>query len=160
MIGAPPFAAGGDHTTVADALPAVAETPVGADGTVGGAGVTGADGVEGGPVPTALVAVTVNVYAVPLVNPPTTTDVAPVVVATAPPGDAVTVYPVTLAPPLLAGGLHDTVADAFPATPATPNGALGTVAAAVVRNTNMPATYPPDGVNPDVVIDGAALPTV
>jgi hypothetical protein len=40
------------------------------------AGVTAADGDDAGPVPTALVAVTVNVYAVPLVSPDTVTDVA------------------------------------------------------------------------------------
>ena len=34
-------------------------------------GVTGADGADAGPVPTLLVAVTVNVYAVPFVKPVT-----------------------------------------------------------------------------------------
>ena len=53
--------------TVACALPAVAVTPVGAPGA--DAGVTLFDGADGGPVPIALVAVTVNVYAVPLVSP-------------------------------------------------------------------------------------------
>ena len=57
-----------------------------------------------------MVAVTVNVYAVPLVRPGTVTDVAPVVVAVKPPGDAVTVYPVMGEPPLLAGVVHDTTA--------------------------------------------------
>ena len=45
-------------------MPAVAAAPVGAAGTV--AGVTGAEGTEAGPVPPPLVAVTVNVYGVPL----------------------------------------------------------------------------------------------
>ena len=53
--------------TVACALPAVAVTAVGASGTA--PGVTLFDGADGGPVPIALVAVTVNVYAVPLVSP-------------------------------------------------------------------------------------------
>ncbi len=40
------------------------------------AGVIAADGADAGPAPTALVAVTVNVYVVPLVRPPTVVDVA------------------------------------------------------------------------------------
>ena len=55
----PPFEAGGEKLTAACALPAVAVTPVGAPGTV--AGVTLFEGLEAAPVPTALVAVTVNV---------------------------------------------------------------------------------------------------
>jgi hypothetical protein len=42
-------------------------------------------------VPIAFVAVTVNVYAVPLLNPVTVADVAHVVDAVKPPGDDVTV---------------------------------------------------------------------
>ena len=45
--------------TVADPIPAVAATFVGAEGN--DAGVTAADAAEAGPVPTALVAVTVKV---------------------------------------------------------------------------------------------------
>ena len=55
------------------------------------AGVTGADATDGAEVPCALVAVTVNVYAVPLLRPVTVTVVAPLVVAVLPPGLAVTV---------------------------------------------------------------------
>ena len=52
--------AGAVQDTVDWALPlAVADTPVGAPGTVDG--VAGADGAEAGPVPMPLVAVTVNV---------------------------------------------------------------------------------------------------
>jgi len=54
-------------------------------------GVTGAEADEAGPVPTLFVAVTLKVYGVPLVNPLTTTDSAPVVDAIAGPGVAVTV---------------------------------------------------------------------
>jgi hypothetical protein len=54
-------------------------------------GVTAFDAADAGPTPTALVAVTVNVYAVPLVKPGTITFVAPLVDAVAPPGEAVTV---------------------------------------------------------------------
>ena len=61
---------------VADALPAVAVTPVGRAGAVGAVGVTAFDAAEAGPVPTALVAVTVKVYAVPLVSPVTVVVVA------------------------------------------------------------------------------------
>ena len=88
-IGAlPPVAAGALKTTVAWALPAVALGPVGAPGTV--AGVTVFDGPEAAPVPTLLVALTVNVYATPLVSPGTTIgDAAPD--AGRPPGLEVTV---------------------------------------------------------------------
>ena len=60
VIGLPPLA-GAVQLTVADWFPAVAVTFAGAAGTVGAVGVTGADGAEAEPVPTLLVAVTVNV---------------------------------------------------------------------------------------------------
>jgi hypothetical protein len=44
-------------------------TLAGAEGTV--AGVTGADATDWGPVPTAFVAATLNVYVVPFVSPVT-----------------------------------------------------------------------------------------
>ena len=59
VIALPPVEAGGDQLTVADALPAVAETPVGGSGAV--IGVTAFDAADGGLVPAAFVAVTVNV---------------------------------------------------------------------------------------------------
>ena len=52
---------GAVQLTPALPLPAVAVTPVGAAGAVGDVGVTAFDWVDAGPVPTALVAVTVNV---------------------------------------------------------------------------------------------------
>ena len=55
-----PFDTGAWKETVAAALPTVAETPVGAPGTVN-VGVTLLDGDEAGPMPAALVAVTVKV---------------------------------------------------------------------------------------------------
>ena len=61
MIALPPLLAGAVQLTVADALPAVAVTPVGAPGAVGALGVTALDGDEAGPVPFALVADTVKV---------------------------------------------------------------------------------------------------
>ena len=58
VIGLPPLA-GAVQETVAEPLPAVAETPVGAPGTA--AGVTEFDAADPAPVPTAFVAVTVKV---------------------------------------------------------------------------------------------------
>jgi hypothetical protein len=54
------------------------------------AGTTGADGTDGGPLPTAFVAKTVNVQAVPSVSP-VTVAVVPEELTVAPPGVAVTV---------------------------------------------------------------------
>jgi hypothetical protein len=56
----PPLLVGAAHDTRAEALAAVAVTPVGAPGTPP-CGVTAVDGAEALPVPMALVAVTVNV---------------------------------------------------------------------------------------------------
>ena len=76
---------------------AVAAIPVGAPGAIA-AGVTADDALEAVPVPSELVAVTVKVYAVPLVSPVTVIgDEAPVAVR--PSGEEVTVYPVIAAPP-------------------------------------------------------------
>jgi len=72
-------------------------------------GVTAALAADGAEVPTALEAVTVNVYAVPLVRP-VTVAVDPAVEAVRPPGAAVTVYPVIAEPPSLAGAVHETTA--------------------------------------------------
>ena len=74
MIGLPPLLAGADQLTVAEPLPATADTPVGAPGTP--AGVTALDPGDAGPLPTAFVADTVKVYTVPLVNPDTVVEVA------------------------------------------------------------------------------------
>ena len=60
VMGLPPLP-GAVHATVADPFPPVALMPVGATGAVGACGVTAFDGAEAGPVPTALVAVTVKV---------------------------------------------------------------------------------------------------
>jgi hypothetical protein len=58
---------------------------VGADGT------TAFDAVEAAPAPATFLAVTVNVYVVPLLSPVTVQESAPVVVHDPPPPDAVTV---------------------------------------------------------------------
>ena len=61
-MGLPPLEAGGVKMTIACAFPAIAATPVGAPGTViTSTGVTPLDGLEAGPIPTALVALTVKV---------------------------------------------------------------------------------------------------
>jgi hypothetical protein len=88
-MGLPPSFAGAVHETTAEALPATADTPVGAPGTPA-TGVTDAEGVEGGLVPMALVAVTVNVYGVPLVRPLTVQGLEAAVQVMLP-GDEVTV---------------------------------------------------------------------
>lgn len=67
MIADPPFELGALKVTVAWPLPRVAVPMVGASGTV--AGVTEFVVADGVLVPTAFVAVTVNVYEVPLVRP-------------------------------------------------------------------------------------------
>ena len=102
---------------MAEASPAVAVPMVGAPGFVTTtAGVTALEAPEGALVPCALVAVTVKVYVVPLVRPVTVADVAPdPTLAVIPPGDEVTVYPVIGDPPLDAGGVQVTVAEASPA---------------------------------------------
>jgi hypothetical protein len=74
VIATPPLLVGGPKLTVAIRLPPAAETEVGAPGTV--PGITLFDAADAGPVPAELVAVTVNVYAVPLVRPPTTSGLA------------------------------------------------------------------------------------
>jgi len=117
--------AGAVQVTTARALPGVADTAVGAPGTV--LGVTAALGDDAGEVPAALVAVTVNVYAVPLVRPVTVAVVAPVVVAVLPPGLEVAVYPVTGEPPSATGAVQPTSASALPAVAITAVGAPGTV---------------------------------
>ncbi len=88
MIGDPPFDAGGVKATEACPLPPVAVPMVGVPGAV--AAVTEFEEPEAALVPTALVAVTEKVYAVPLVRP-VTTNGEEVPVAVIPPGDEVTV---------------------------------------------------------------------
>ena len=94
------------ETTDEPFSPFVAETPVGAAGTVDGIALF--DTAEAAPTPAAFVAVTVNVYATPFVRPSTVHEVPRVAVHENPPGDDTTVYDVIAAPPLLAGAAHDT----------------------------------------------------
>ena len=69
--------AGALQLTVAELAPAVAETLVGAPGTVDGVAL--AEGDEAAPAPALFVAVTVKVYEVPFVRDPTLQDVVAVV---------------------------------------------------------------------------------
>ena len=109
MSAEPPLLAGAVQVTTAEAFPGVADTAVGAPGAVGkDNGVTAALASEAGEVPAAFVAVTVNVYEVPLVSPVTVAEVPIITVAVAPPGDAVTVYPVIAEPPLLTDAVQVT----------------------------------------------------
>jgi hypothetical protein len=88
VIADPPLLAGGAKPTEALVLPGVTLRIVGEPGRV--TGVTLGDDAEAAPVPTLLVAVTENVYAVPLVSPLTVIGLdepLPVI----PPGLAVTV---------------------------------------------------------------------
>jgi hypothetical protein len=93
---------------------------------VGILGVTELLAALAGPVPAPLVAVTVNVYAVPLVNPVTVIgedDPVPVI----PPGLDVAVYPVIAALPIFEGAVKVTVASVLPAVAVPIVGASGLV---------------------------------
>jgi hypothetical protein len=67
--------------------------------------VTGFDAAEGSPVPSRLVAVTVNVYVVPSDNPVTVIGLT-VPDTDAPPGDDVTAYDVIDEPPSSVGATN------------------------------------------------------
>jgi hypothetical protein len=110
--------------TVACPLPNVAVPIVGASGTV--AGTTELETAEAVLVPTAFVAVTVNVYVVPFVSPKTVIGDEPPV-AVCPPLE-VTVYEVIADPPFETGAENETVASPSPRTAVTLVGASGVVA--------------------------------
>ncbi len=88
MIGLP-FVSAAVKATEADPSPAVAVPMVGAPGKPA-CGVAELEAAEGAPVPMALVAVTVKVYAVPLVRPLTVIGLV-VPVPVKPPGELVAV---------------------------------------------------------------------
>ena len=109
-------------------------------------GTTGLDDDDAGPVPTALVAVTVKVYVSPFVRPVTVIGLDEPV-AVSPPlagvvrSAATTLNDVIVEPPSLAGGVNATVAEAFPAVGTPMTGAAGAVAAARIEK-NGPVTLP------------------
>jgi hypothetical protein len=82
---------GARNVTVAVVLPGAAWTPVGGPGTE--AGVTLFEAADAAPVPAALIALTVKVYAVPFARPVITCDVEgePALLSSPPPGLDVTV---------------------------------------------------------------------
>ena len=102
VIAEPPFEAGAVKATLTCPLPAVAVPTVGAPGTVTGVAEFEADEAELVPVP--LVAVTLKVYAVPLVRPVIVIgDDVPVAIIL--PGLDVTLYPVIAEPPFETGAV-------------------------------------------------------
>lgn len=123
LIAAPPFADGAEKFTVTCPSAATAVEIVGALGVVEGVTELVAD--DEAPAPFALLATTVNVYAVPFVSPLTVMGLA-LPVAIWPP-EEVTVYPVMVEPPLDAGAEKLTLAEAFPAVALPMVGAPGTV---------------------------------
>src|SRR5215212_1695958 len=81
VIALDPASTGAVQVTLAWVVPPVAATFCGAEGAPGVVlGVAAFEAADAAPVPTELVAVTVNVYVAPLVRPFTMTLVAPVVV--------------------------------------------------------------------------------
>jgi hypothetical protein len=121
------------------AVEAEAETDAGAPGTV--AGVTAADAADAADEPTALLATTLYVYAVPFVSGETKQETAGAVAvqvpATVVPSGAyaVTVYEVIGEPPfptaLFAGAIKETVACPFSTVATGEVGALGTDAGVI-----------------------------
>jgi hypothetical protein len=120
----PPFDTGAVNEIVACPLPLIATTPVGASGTV--EGVTPLLAPDEVLVPEMFVAVTVNEYVFPFVNPVTTIG-EEVPLAVNPPVFEVTVYRVIDEPPFDTGAVNEIVACPFPETAVTLVGASGTV---------------------------------
>jgi hypothetical protein len=134
VIALPPVFVGAVQLTVTKAFPFAGVPMVGAPGTP--SGVTLAEELENGPVPTTLMAATVNVYASPMESPVTVQVVAvldvdeghaSVVGVEVVTFSAVTVYPVIALPPVFIGALQLTVAEPFPFVGVPMVGAPGTV---------------------------------
>ena len=167
-VGVPPVD-GATTVTVAWPLPA---TAVGFPGSPGGkVGVTAEDAADADDVPSALVAVEVNVYAVPLISPVTVHEPDdPVTVHVSPPGEAVTVYEVGVPP--VDGATTVTVAEAFPGTavgvPGAPGGLRGITGAEIADCADVPTelvavaenVYVVPLVSPDITHDVAGTVTV
>jgi hypothetical protein len=114
---------------VACPFPATAMIFVGASGAL--KGVTELLASDATLVPTSFVAVTVNVYDTPFVNPVTVIGEVPPF-ALKPPVFEVTVYEVIGKLPLFTGAVNEIVASPFPLTATTFVGASGTVAGVIV----------------------------
>jgi len=122
----------------------VAVTREGASGAADGTALL--DGSEALPVPAGFVAVTVNVYEVPFVRPSTVQLRAPFVVHVFEPGDDVTVYPVTAAPPLATGAVQETTElpftlDVADTAVGAPGAVAGTAAADGVEAAEVPDAF-------------------
>ena len=143
--------------TVTLTVPSPATT-VGAAGTLGiGMGVTAADAGDAADVPPAFVAVTVNVYAVPLVRPDTSHEPnAPAMVQVAPPGDASTVCDV--AGHTSKATLTDTRAEPSPTTTPGAAGTLGLAIGVTASDAAEAADVPPAFVA--VTVNVYAVPLV
>lgn len=159
------MAAGALNVTMADPLLAVALPMVGVPGKA--AGVAGADAAEAGPVPMALVAVTVKVYDIPLVSPVTVHEVLPVVVQVIP-DEEVTLYPVIGRPPFEPGGVQETtdcpLANDVAVTPVGAPGVVGTTTELDGRDNGPVPTafvavtvkvYVPPTLSPEMVVEVA-----
>ena len=122
----------------------MAVTREGASGAADGTALL--DGSEELPVPAGFVAVTVNVYDVPFVRPSTVQLRAPLVVQVFEPGEDVTVYPVTDAPPFSTGAVQDTTDETFAVDVAetavgAPGTVAGTAAAEAVEAAEVPEAF-------------------
>ena len=126
----PPSETGTDQVTTTEDAPDTPATDRGALAVV--AGVIEESGLAAAPAPFLLMATTEKVYAVPFVRPETVHVSVPPVLQVAPPGLAVTVYPVTVAPPVLAGAAQLTTTRPDPNDPRTDVGAPGTVESTTV----------------------------
>jgi hypothetical protein len=104
------------------------------DGALGGPnGVTEFEFPDGTDAPAALFATTVNVYVVPFVSPLTEhVEALANAVQVAPPGEAVTVYPVIGDPPSSTGGVQDICARALAPEAVADVGASGALAGVAV----------------------------
>jgi len=139
----PAFTTDAVHLTVSKALPGVTVRPVGAFGR--SVGVTLADGALAAESPTAERDFTVNVYAVPFVKP-VHDALQPVTTHAPAAGEDVTMYVVIGLPPSLDGAVHETVADASPATALTAVGAPGRPGVVTAADAALEAELPTEFV--------------
>ena len=116
-------------THVRRIAPGVGNVTFIARGAVGVPTTIALDHADGAPAPNLLVARTLNRYDARLFSPVTVHVRAPVVTQVRPPGEAVTMYRVIVALPLLSGGNHDTTAARLRGLDVTASGAPGRLGA-------------------------------
>jgi hypothetical protein len=133
-----PLAAGAVQKTLTEVCEVLATwVTTGASGGVS-VGITACERSEGEPAPITLLAVTVNVYEMPLVRPDTVqgfTRAQTTAVCDDEPTYGVKVYPVIASPPFDAGAVQATVAEPTPAVALEITGVPGTVAGSTSRET-------------------------